>query len=117
MVKIGFLGPKGTFSHEALLAYAKDMKYEAYDYASIQGSPGDLDPAWEERARRTGPILQSTEVALQLEPALLPGDAPTGASAAGAGVDEPREVERGRVRPVAAVVEPEHRGDPEAPAR
>ena len=36
MYRIGFLGPKGTFSHEALLKYAKDMSYEACDYSSIQ---------------------------------------------------------------------------------
>lgn len=36
MHKIGFLGPKGTFSHEALLIYAKDLSYEACDYSSIQ---------------------------------------------------------------------------------
>lgn len=36
MLKIGFLGPKGTFSHEALLIYAKDLSYEACDYSSIQ---------------------------------------------------------------------------------
>lgn len=36
MLKIGYLGPKGTFSHEALLVYAKDMEYEARDYSSIQ---------------------------------------------------------------------------------
>ncbi|NJD03776.1 MAG: prephenate dehydratase [Ruminiclostridium sp.] len=36
MLRIGFLGPKGTFSHEALSVYAKDMLYEACDYFSIQ---------------------------------------------------------------------------------
>ena len=36
MHKIGYLGPKGTFSHEALLTYAKKMTYEACDYSSIQ---------------------------------------------------------------------------------
>lgn len=35
MLKIGFLGPKGTFSHEALLEYAKGMQYTACDYAAI----------------------------------------------------------------------------------
>lgn len=36
MMKIGFLGPRGTFSHEALLVYATDMEYEACDYSSIR---------------------------------------------------------------------------------
>ncbi len=36
MYRIGFLGPKGTFSHEALLIYAKEMAYEACNYSSIQ---------------------------------------------------------------------------------
>jgi Prephenate dehydratase len=35
MLKIGFLGPKGTFSHEALLEYTKGSIYEAIDYSSI----------------------------------------------------------------------------------
>ena len=35
MIKIGFLGPKGTFSHEALQKYAKDFSYKACDYSSI----------------------------------------------------------------------------------
>ena len=36
MIKIGFLGPKGTFSHEALLIYAERKAYTAHDYSSIQ---------------------------------------------------------------------------------
>lgn len=36
MTKIGFLGPKGTFSHEALLKYAVGIEYKAFDYSSIQ---------------------------------------------------------------------------------
>lgn len=36
MKKIGFLGPKGTFSHEALLAYTGGMEYTVVDYPSIE---------------------------------------------------------------------------------
>lgn len=36
MKRIGFLGPRGTFSHEALLEYTKNISYEACDYSSIQ---------------------------------------------------------------------------------
>ncbi len=36
MQKIGFLGPKGTFSHEALLKYAGTREYEACAFNSIQ---------------------------------------------------------------------------------
>lgn len=36
MVKIGFLGPKGTFSHEALKAYTiNNTDYRPYDFSSI----------------------------------------------------------------------------------
>lgn len=35
MLKIGFLGPKGTFSHEALLKYANGFSYAACDFSSI----------------------------------------------------------------------------------
>lgn len=35
MTKIGFLGPKGTFSHEALQKYAVGFPYIACDYGSI----------------------------------------------------------------------------------
>lgn len=50
MLKIGYLGPKGTFSHEALLKYAKDMDYCAVDYSSIAElllavREGELDEA------------------------------------------------------------------------
>lgn len=34
-MKIGYLGPKGTFSHEALLKYTKNLEHEACDYGSI----------------------------------------------------------------------------------
>ncbi|NTV88900.1 MAG: prephenate dehydratase [Clostridiales bacterium] len=36
MQKIGFLGPRGTFSHEALLKYAVGREYEAVAFSSIQ---------------------------------------------------------------------------------
>lgn len=36
MLKIGFLGPKGTFSHEALLKYKEGNTYSAVDFSSIQ---------------------------------------------------------------------------------
>lgn len=35
MLKIGFLGPKGTFSYEALLKYSDGMDCEYFDYTSI----------------------------------------------------------------------------------
>lgn len=35
MLKIGYLGPKGTFSHEALLKYVQAGACEAVDYPSI----------------------------------------------------------------------------------
>lgn len=35
MLKIGYLGPKGTFSHEALKKYAEEMIYTAVDFPSI----------------------------------------------------------------------------------
>lgn len=34
--KIGFLGPQGTFSHEAALAYTADKPYEIREFSSIQ---------------------------------------------------------------------------------
>lgn len=50
MLKIGYLGPKGTFSHEALLKYAKAIEVEAVDYSSIPEillavKSGELDEA------------------------------------------------------------------------
>lgn len=49
-MKIGYLGPKGTFSHEALLKYSKDLDYHAVDYSSIPElllavQAGELDEA------------------------------------------------------------------------
>lgn len=35
MLRIGYLGPKGTFSHEALKKYTGDMAYTAVDFPSI----------------------------------------------------------------------------------
>lgn len=35
MKRIGFLGPKGTFSHEALEEYIKGGQYQAIDYTNI----------------------------------------------------------------------------------
>jgi prephenate dehydratase len=35
MRRIGYLGPKGTFSHEALLKYAAGTQYTAVDFLSI----------------------------------------------------------------------------------
>lgn len=35
MVKIGYLGPRGTFSHEALKKYASGMEYTAAEFSSI----------------------------------------------------------------------------------
>ena len=35
MIKIGYLGPKGTFSHEALKKYASGLPHTAQDYSSI----------------------------------------------------------------------------------
>ncbi len=35
MLKIGYLGPRGTFSQEALLKYAKDMEYTPREFLSI----------------------------------------------------------------------------------
>ena len=35
MKKIGFLGPKGTFSQEAMLEYTRNLEYTAYDYSTI----------------------------------------------------------------------------------
>jgi len=35
MLKIGYLGPKGTFSQEALLKYAKDAEYTPKEFLSI----------------------------------------------------------------------------------
>jgi prephenate dehydratase len=35
MIRIGYLGPKGTFSHEALKKYTKNLEYEVQDFASI----------------------------------------------------------------------------------
>ena len=49
-LKIGYLGPKGTFSHEALIKYAKDMDYNGVEYSSIAElllavQAGELDEA------------------------------------------------------------------------
>ncbi len=49
-LRIGYLGPKGTFSHEALLKYAKGIEYHAVDYSSIPElllavQAGELDEA------------------------------------------------------------------------
>jgi len=35
MIDIGYLGPKGTFSHEAVGKYAEDMPHTAHDFLSI----------------------------------------------------------------------------------
>lgn len=35
MIKIGYLGPKGTFSHEALKKYTSGLPHTAQDYSSI----------------------------------------------------------------------------------
>ena len=35
MLKIGFLGPKGTFSYEALLKYSSGIDCTYCDYSSI----------------------------------------------------------------------------------
>lgn len=35
MIKIGFLGPRGTFSHEALKKYASGMEHTALEFPSI----------------------------------------------------------------------------------
>lgn len=35
MLKIGYLGPRGTFSHEAMKEYTKNYTYAAYDYNTI----------------------------------------------------------------------------------
>lgn len=35
MLKVGFLGPRGTFSHEAMERYTAGMVYAAYDYNTI----------------------------------------------------------------------------------
>jgi prephenate dehydratase len=35
MLKIGFLGPKGTFSHEAMEKYTALRRYTSYDYNNI----------------------------------------------------------------------------------
>jgi len=35
MLKIGFLGPKGTFSQEAMLLYVQGKKHTAFDYNTI----------------------------------------------------------------------------------
>ena len=35
MIHIGYLGPKGTFSHEAVGKYTEDMPHTAHDFLSI----------------------------------------------------------------------------------
>lgn len=50
MVKVGYLGPKGTFSQEALRKYIKDREHEAYGYSTIPDilfavQNGELDEA------------------------------------------------------------------------
>lgn len=51
MIKIGFFGPKGTFSQEALKAYIKDSKdYTEYDYGTLSElilavQAGEIDEA------------------------------------------------------------------------
>lgn len=50
MLKIGFLGPKGTFSQEALEKYVKGVNYKAYSYNTIPDmlfavEQGDIDEA------------------------------------------------------------------------
>lgn len=51
MLRIGYLGPKGTFSHEALIEYmGKNSDYKAYDYNTINDAilavqKGDIDEA------------------------------------------------------------------------
>lgn len=51
MLRIGYLGPKGTFSHEAVIEYlGKNKDYIANDYNTIQDAifavqSGDLDEA------------------------------------------------------------------------
>lgn len=35
MIRIGYLGPKGTFSHEAVKKYTEDMSHIAHDFLSI----------------------------------------------------------------------------------
>ncbi|MGI6776739.1 MAG: prephenate dehydratase [Acetivibrionales bacterium] len=50
MVKIGFLGPRGTFSQEALEKYAENVEYTALDYNTIPDllsavEIGELDEA------------------------------------------------------------------------
>jgi len=50
MIKIGFVGPKGTFSHEAMEKYIGAREHAAYDYGTIPDmlyaiQRGDIDEA------------------------------------------------------------------------
>ena len=62
MLKIGFLGPKGTFSHEALKKYAEGLSYTACDYNSI---PEILMAVWNNEVdEAVTPIENSIEGAV-----------------------------------------------------
>jgi len=72
MVKIGFLGPEGTFSQEALEKYIQDESFSAYDYNSIQDllqavQNGELDEA-------VVPIENSLEGAVNATLDMMAGD-------------------------------------------
>jgi prephenate dehydratase len=72
MGKIGFLGPKGTFSQEALEKYIQDDNCLAYDYNSIQEllqavQSGELDEA-------VVPIENSLEGAVNATLDIMAGD-------------------------------------------
>jgi prephenate dehydratase len=36
MIKVGYLGPAGTFTHDAALIFVKESKYELVEFSSIQ---------------------------------------------------------------------------------
>lgn len=72
MLKIGYLGPKGTFSQEAVEKYMANTKYEACDYTSIPEifialKSGTLDEA-------VVPIENSLEGAVSATLDMLSGD-------------------------------------------